>query len=106
MPVKYSQYLNATAVGHRSVSYNFLAPVIAGKSQKPNRIKLSFSQAVELMAPYCGLRVLDQLKAVAPLAAYLMLFQLLVLRHPVDSALTLCFGLIAVLLGSLFSWKA
>ena len=99
MPVKYSQYLNATAVGHRSVSYNFLAPVIAGKSQKPNRIKLSFSQAVELMAPYCGLRVLDQLKAVAPLAAYLMLFQLLVLRHPVDSALTLCFGLIAVVIG-------
>ena len=99
MPVKYSQYLNATAVGHRSVSYNFLAPVIAGKSQKPNRIKLNFSQAVELMAPYCGLRVLDQLKAVAPLAAYLMLFQLLVLRHPVDSALTLCFGLIAVVIG-------
>ena len=99
MPVKYSQYLNATAVGHRSVSYNFLAPVIAGKSQKPNRIKLNFSQAVELMAPYCGLRVLDQLKAVAPLAAYLMLFQLLVLRHPVDSAMTLCFGLIAVVIG-------
>ena len=99
MPVKYSQYLNATAVGHRSVSYNSLAPIIDGKSQKPSRIKLSFSQAVELMAPYCGLRVLDQLKAVAPLAAYLMLFQLLVLRHPVDSALTLCFGLIAVVIG-------
>ena len=99
MPVKYSQYLNATAVGQRSVSYNALAPLVDGKSQKPKRIKLSFSQAVELMAPYCGLRVLDQLKAVAPLAAYLMLFQLLVLRHPVDSALTLCFGLIAVVIG-------
>ena len=99
MPVKYSQYLNATAVGHRSISYNSLAPIIDGKSQKPGRIKLSFNQAVELMAPYCGLRVLDQLKAVAPLAAYLMLFQLLVLRHPVDSALTLCFGLIAVVIG-------
>jgi hypothetical protein len=99
MPVKYSQYLNAAAVKHRSLSYNSLAPLVDGKSQKPNRIKLSFSQAVELMAPYCGLRVLDQLKAVAPLAAYLMLFQLLVLRHPVDSALTLCFGLIAVVIG-------
>jgi hypothetical protein len=99
MPVKYSQYLNAAAVKHRSVSYNSLAPLVDGKSQKPDRIKLSFSQAVELMAPYCGLRVLDQLKAVAPLAAYLMLFQLLVLRHPVDSALTLCFGLIAVVIG-------
>ena len=51
MPAKYSQYLNATAVGHRSVSYNSLAPNIDGKSQKPSRIKLSFNQAVELMAP-------------------------------------------------------
>jgi hypothetical protein len=99
MPIKYSQYLNAAAVRHRSMSYNSLAPIINGKGQKPERIKLSFSQVVELMAPYCGLRVLDQLKAVAPLAAYLMLFQLLVLRHPVDSALTLCFGLIAVVIG-------
>jgi hypothetical protein len=99
MPIKYSQYLNAAAVRHRSVSYNSLAPVIDGQCQKPDRIKLNFSQAVELMAPYCGLRVLDQLKAVAPLAAYLMLFQLLVLRHPVESALTLCFGLIAVVIG-------
>ena len=99
MPIKYSQFLNAAAVRHRSMSYNSLAPIIDGKSQKPSRIKLNFSQVVELMAPYCGLRVLDQLKAVAPLAAYLMLFQLLVLRHPVDSALTLCFGLIAVVIG-------
>mgnify|MGYP001080763009 FL=1 len=99
MPIKYSQYLNAAAVRHRSISYNSLTPIIDGKGQKPDRIKLNFSQVVELMAPYCGLRVLDQLKAVAPLAAYLMLFQLLVLRHPVDSALTLCFGLIAVVIG-------
>ena len=99
MQIKYSQYLNATAVKHRSVSYNTLAPFVDGKSQKPSRIKLNFNQMLELLAPYCGLRILDQLKAVAPLAAYLMLFQLLVLRHPVESALTLCFGLIAVVIG-------
>ncbi len=99
MPVRYSQYLNAAAVRHRSVSYNALAPIVDGKGQKPGRISLSFNQAIELLAPYCGLRIIEQLKAVAPLAAYLMLFQLLVLRHPVDSALTLCFGLIAVVIG-------
>ena len=99
MPVRYSQYLNAAAVRHRSVSYNALAPIVDGKGQKPGRISLSFNQAIELLAPYCGLRVVEQLKAVAPLAAYLMLFQLLVLRHPVDSAVTLCFGLIAVVIG-------
>ena len=99
MPVRYSQYLNAAAVRHRSVSYNALAPLVDGKGHKPGRLALSFNQAIELLAPYCGLRVIEQLKAVAPLAAYLMLFQLLVLRHPVDSALSLCFGLIAVVIG-------
>ena len=34
-----------------------------------------------------------------PLAAYLMLFQLLVLRHPVEAAVTLGFGLVAVVIG-------
>ena len=99
MSVRYSQYLNAAAVRHRSVSYNALAPIVDGRGQKPGRISLNFNQAVELLAPYCGIRVIEQLKAVAPLAAYLMLFQLLVLRHPVDSAMTLCFGLIAVVIG-------
>ena len=99
MPVRYSQYLNAAAVRHRSISYNSLAPSVDGKSQKPSRIKMNFNQVMVLLAPYCGLRVFDQLKAVAPLAAYLMLFQLLVLRHPIDSAVTLCFGLIAVVVG-------
>jgi hypothetical protein len=99
MSVRYSQYLNAAAVRHRSISYNSLAPIVDGKGQKPSRIKMNFSQVVDILGPYCGLRVFDQLKAVAPLAAYLMLFQLLVLRHPVDSALTLCFGLIAVVIG-------
>ena len=99
MPVRYSQYLNAAAVRHRSISYNSLAPIVDGASQKPSRIQMNFSQVMVLLAPYCGLRVFDQLKAVAPLAAYLMLFQLLILRHPVESAVTLCFGLVAVVVG-------
>ena len=99
MPVRYSQYLNAAAVRHRSISYNSLAPIVDGESQKPSRIQMNFSQVMVLLAPYCGLRVFDQLKAVAPLAAYLMLFQLLILRHPVESAVTLCFGLVAVVIG-------
>jgi hypothetical protein len=99
MPFRYSQYLNAAAVRHRSVSYNALAPIVDGSGQKPGKISLNFNQAIELLAPYCGIRIIEQLKAVAPLAAYLMLFQLLVLRHPVDSAMTLCFGLIAVVIG-------
>ena len=97
MSIKYSEYLDAVAIKHRTLSYNDLAPK-AVSSALP-RINLSFSQVIELLGPYCGIRVLDQLKAVVPLAAYLMLFQLLVLRHPVEAAITLGFGLIAVVIG-------
>ena len=84
MPFRYSQYLNAAAVRHRSVSYNALAPIVDGSGQKPGKISLSFNQAIELLAPYCGIRIIEQLKAVAQLSAYLMLFELLVLLHPQD----------------------
>jgi len=42
---------------------------------------------------------MEQVKAVVPLAAYLCLFQMLILRHPIDSALMLAGGLIAVIVG-------
>ena len=101
MSLTYAKYLDAVTIRHRSVSYNQLAP--AGDPSvvdlKAKKLDLSFSQSVEILGPYCGIRILDQLKAVVPLAAYLMLFQLLILRHPIDSAITLCLGLVAVIVG-------
>jgi len=100
MSLKYSEYLDAVAVKHRTLSYNSIAPKRdPGASGALPRIKLSFAEVAELLAPYCGVRIFDQLKAVVPLAAYLMLFQLLVLRHPIESAIMLGFGLIAVVVG-------
>ena len=101
MSLTYAKYLDAVTIRHRSVSYNQLAP--AGDPSvvdlKPKKLDLSFSQSVEILGPYCGIRIMDQLKAVVPLAAYLMLFQVLILRHPIDSAITLCLGLVAVIVG-------
>ena len=101
MSLTYAKYLDAVTIRHRSVSYNQLAP--AGDPSvvdlKPKKLDLSFSQSVEIFGPYCGIRIMDQLKAVVPLAAYLMLFQVLILRHPIDSAITLCLGLVAVIVG-------
>ena len=101
MSFTYAKYLDAVTIRHRSVSYNQLAP--AGDPSvvdlKPKKLDLSFSQSVEILGPYCGIRIMDQLKAVVPLAAYLMLFQVLILRHPIDSAITLCLGLVAVIVG-------
>ena len=101
MSLTYAKYLDAVTIRHRSLSYNRLAPVgnPSVVDLKPKKLDLSFPQSVEILGPYCGIRILDQLKAVVPLAAYLMLFQVLVLRHPIDSAITLCLGLVAVIVG-------
>lgn len=99
--MRYAEYLNSFAIKHRSISYNTIAPKRDTKETlaKLPRIEVTLAQAVDLLAPYCGSRVMEQLKAVVPLAAYLTLFQLLVLRHPVEAAVTLGFGLIAVVIG-------
>ena len=100
--MRYSDYLNQVNVRHRTVNFNLLTS--KDKSQEkgslaPQKIELTAKQAFDLLAPYCSSRIMEQVKAVVPLAAYLMIFQILVLRHPIDSALALCLGLIAVIIG-------
>ena len=87
--MKYSDYIHESEINHKSLSYNRLTPKpLKGKSLKPGKIKVSPSKALALMAPYTLTRIMDQIKAVVPLAAYLFLFQLLILRQPISSAST------------------
>jgi hypothetical protein len=98
--MRYSDYLNAVAFHHKTISYNVLAPKVDPSAPKVDkRLDISLRQSLALIGPYCYTRVMDQVKAVVPLAAYLILFQILILRHPIDSALMLGGGLMAVIVG-------
>ena len=98
--MKYSDFLHESEVKHNTISYNLLTPKpVKGKSLKPEKIKVDASKAISLLAPYTYVRVLEQVKAVVPLAAYLFLFQLLILRQPIASASTITLGLVAVIIG-------
>ena len=100
--MRYSKYLTETTVGHQTISYNSLTPKpVDGDPDalKPKKIEITMKRAGELLGPYSYVRIMDQIKAVVPLAVYLMLFQVLVLRQPIDSALSLCVGLVAVIVG-------
>lgn len=100
--LRYSSVLRSNAVRHREISYNKLTPKpVRGKkdSLKPQRLRLGFEQTMALLMPYSGVRVLEQMKAVIPLALYLVLFQLIILRQPVEAALLLVGGLTAVIVG-------
>ena len=98
--MRYSDYLNAVSFHHKTVSYNVLAPKIDPSAPKVDkRLDITLQQSFALIGPYCYTRIMDQVKAVVPLAAYLILFQILILRHPIDSALMLGGGLVAVIVG-------
>jgi len=99
--MRYSDYLNSVVVRHRTISYNLLTPGHStdGQVHPPPPLNISIRQTMDLVTPYCSTRIKAQIKAVVPLSVYLMLFQILVLRQPIDSALPLCLGLIAVIIG-------
>lgn len=100
--LRYSSVLRSNALRHREISYNALTPKPDANNPdalKPARLKLGFKQILNLLMPYSGVRVFEQMRAVIPLAIYLVLFQLLILRQPVEAALLLVGGLTAVIVG-------
>ena len=70
--------------------------------RKKERIKVSFSQAVNLIVPYVRKRVGEQARSLAFIAIYLLLFQILVLRVPLDHASAITAGLLCVIAGLTF----
>ena len=100
--MRYSQFISETNVGSQTISYNLLTPkFVEGDPEalKPKKIKITPRQAAELFGPFALVRIMDQVKAVVPLSVYLVLFQVLVLRQPIDAAISLAIGLIAVIVG-------
>ena len=100
--MRYSEYLAQTNVSYKTVSYNLLTPKpVDGDpgALKPKKINVTFKSALDLLGPYGFVRIMDQIKSVVPLALYLILFQVLLLRTPIDAAISLTVGLAAVILG-------
>ena len=100
--MRYGAFLNKYKIRHTEISYNLLTPKpdpTGERSLRPERIKVTVRTAAALLGPYCSVRVMDQIKAVVPLAAYLLIFQFLVLNYPIQDAFSLFVGLVAVIVG-------
>ncbi len=105
MEIRLGAYLRELTVQQKELSYNDLAPKVERDQQgvelpyRPGRISLRPIDAYRLIRPYVTVRLQEQLKAVIPLAAYLVLFQYLILRQSVQDASIVAGGLAAVVLG-------
>ena len=103
--IQYGQYVRESTLKQRSVSYNDLTPKLEvdGQGQpipyQAPKLKLKSADIYNLLAPYFNVRLIEQVKAVFPLAIYLVLFQILILRQPIQEALLITGGLGAVIFG-------
>ena len=61
--------------------------------------QLTTGEGLRLLQPYVSVRFREQFRAVAPLAAYLVLFQVLILRHRMDDSWIIIGGLFAAIVG-------
>lgn len=72
-------------------------------SQKtPAKVKVSFNQALGMIGPYVRSKVLEQVKSVSLIVAYLVLFQLAVLNIPIANAVVVALGIGVVIIGLAF----
>jgi hypothetical protein len=96
--VRFGDYVRESTLHQRRVSFNDLAAQAAEPSV---RIHVSATAAAALLKPYAAPRFREQARAVLPLAAYLVLFQLVMLRQQVARSWAVSAGLLAVMAGLL-----
>ena len=66
------------------------------------KIKLTFSEKIDILKPYISSRFMDQLKSVWIIITYLVLFQIVILQLPIVYSLMIGFGVFIVILGLMF----
>ena len=103
--IRFGAYVREISIQQKNLSYNDLAPKIGqdadGKDlpYRPPKLELRGIDVYRLIQPYVSVRLIDQIKAVVPLAAYLFLFQLLILQQSVVDSWVITAGLISVIIG-------
>ena len=103
--IRFGQYLKEASARQARISYNDLVPVISRDQEghytaaRQGSIHLKALDVYRLLQPYLTTRIIEQVKAVVPLALYLMLFQLIILRQGVVDAGIISAGLLAVIIG-------
>ncbi|MDH5612549.1 MAG: DUF1538 domain-containing protein [Gammaproteobacteria bacterium] len=106
--IRFGKYLKEAAAHHDTISYNDLIPEVRRDKEghelaaEVTGITLRPIDVYRLLQPYVTSRAMEQAKAVVPLAVYLMVFQLVILRQGVNDSAIIVTGLFAVIVGLMF----
>lgn len=105
---RFGEYQQELGTGHTRVSINKLLPALKvdeyGNAVPVDvqKVKLTPVEIYRLIRPYVSVRFMEQLKAVIPLAIYLILFQIIILRQLEAEYWIITGGLFAVIAGLMF----
>jgi len=105
---RFGDYQHELGYGHDELSFNALTPKLERDSEgrliphQPTPIRLMPGEIFAILRPYVSVRLMDQVKSVVPLALYLGLFQILILRQLVQDSWVITGGLFAVIVGLMF----
>jgi len=106
--IRFGAFVREITMHQQEISYNDLAPEIKQDQDgndlayRPGKLKVRSIDVYRLAQPYFKVRLIDQIKAVLPLAIYLILFQLFILRQNVTDSWVITAGLISVIVGLMF----
>lgn len=102
---RYGDFAREMAIDQHVVSYSHLAPKLERDANgeliayRPETLKLRPLDVHRLLTPYLTSRAVEQLRAVLPLALYLIVFQIFILRQHIAQAAILTAGVAAVIAG-------
>lgn len=101
---RFGTFVQEVGLHEDRISYNDVvaAAVTAEGAATTEKVQLRSVDVFRLVEPYVRVRLVEQLRAVIPLAIYLVAFQLLILQQPVTGALSITGGLLAVIVGLMF----
>ncbi|KJR43670.1 membrane protein containing DUF1538 [Candidatus Magnetoovum chiemensis] len=101
--IRFADYEREISRNYRKVSYNEItriSDVSEGKSRKKyDKIELRSLDVYRVLKPYLSVRFIAQFKSVAPLAVYLVLFQIIILREHLNGSPSITLGIGAVIAG-------
>jgi hypothetical protein len=95
--MRYGDYLRRATVNYGEVRYGDVVR-ISPRAQAA-RIGVTPRHVMRIIAPYLSVRIGEQARAVLPLALYLAVFQIVILRQTVEDSVIIATGLACVIMG-------
>ena len=106
--IRFAAFAREIKAHHIQISYRDLVPTVEKDAQgnelpyRPAKLLLRPTDVYSIVKPYVSARFFEQIRAVIPLAVYLVLFQIAILRENVADGWIITAGLLSVIIGLMF----